>query len=328
MNISPTQPNPTPWKELSFQDGIRTVEVPNFEGFFHFVSQIGSGGTDDQYLWRGQRRSEWKVDSTLARSSKANREDIHLHRFVSALARCTNIEYDVSNEGIKPKVWSIGQHWGLKTPLIDLCVYPYHALFFAFAEPDDSRNFTRAVFALDGAEIRSLNFEISESRGSRPFREALNNPPYSGDFAKSLMDDYGGIHRDFNSMVSRGDIPEQVRSRIVQLNYQDQKAKELKLYCPSTNENRRLHSQGGLHVYTPSDISVEEWVRVHHSLCPRPSLPLLTKILIPDSERKQILTGLNKMNINYMTLFPDFEGAAKHCNLALDEGYLGRIRGY
>ena len=29
------------------------------------------------------------------------------------------------------------------------------------------------------------------------------------------------------------------------------------------------------------------------------------------------------MNVNYLSLFPDFEGAAKHCNLALREGGMG-----
>jgi hypothetical protein len=157
--------------------------MPNFEAFFNFVNAIGSGRTDDQFFWRGQRRSEWEIVSTLRRSPLAHHQDMHLKRFASAISRCTNLEYNLSNtnpdrERTELKIWSIGQHWGLLTPLIDFTIYPYHALFFAFAEPDDGYEKTRAIFALDGGKIQNFNFEITETQGRVPFRKKLEAPPY------------------------------------------------------------------------------------------------------------------------------------------------------
>ncbi len=36
---------------------------------------------------------------------------------------------------------------------------------------------------------------------------------------------------------------------------------------------------------------------------------VLTKVVIPNSERTAVLKCLNRININYLSLFPDFEGA-------------------
>ncbi len=234
------------------------------------------------------------------------------------------MEYDVSQEQTKLKVWSLGQHWGLLTPLIDLTLYPYHALFFAFAEAQDATEDKRAVFALDVAEIQTLNFEITETHGSQRFQEKLGNPPYTDEFAKYLVESYGGIHPEFHKMVSAGTVPDAIASRLITDHHQREKKKALKLYQPSSNENKRIHSQGGWHLYTPDNVAVEDWILRHNAIRSASNTrPVLTKIILPDNERKAVLTSLNNL-----TLFPDFEGAAKHCNLALNEGYLGRIRDY
>lgn len=46
----------------------------------------------------------------------------------------------------------------------------------------------------------------------------------------------------------------------------------------------------------------------------RHARPILTKIVIPNSDRIECLKFLNKMNINRMSLFPDLDGAAKYIN--------------
>jgi len=43
------------------------------------------------------------------------------------------------------------------------------------------------------------------------------------------------------------------------------------------------------------------------------------KIVIPGEIRTEILPFLNNMNINYLSLFPDLEGASKYCNEKLLE---------
>jgi hypothetical protein len=71
-------------------------------------------------------------------------------------------------------------------------------------------------------------------------------------------------------------------------------------------------------------VSVETWIRENRG----EEKLVMTKLLIPNSERQQILNSLNQMNINYVSLFPDLEGAAKHSNLSLMESGWSGFRDY
>jgi hypothetical protein len=321
-----------PWKEISWDERIRVIEVANLAGFCDFVNRLGVGGTNDEHIWRGQRRAEWEITSTLLRTNKAQFEGQHLTCFVRALATSTNIKYDISDdnpqaEETKRNLWSLGQHWGLATPLIDFTIYPFFALFFAFAELDEETK-QRAVFALDTGMIPPMNFQIVEMLGREAFKRKLDSPPYDEEF-KMLLSDYMGIYPSAPQTILDGTMPEQVKKRICEIQHQQDEKKALKWFRPLSGDNPRVHSQGGLHVLPPENISLEAWTKLNHqtyTLDPKP--PLLTKILIPNSERNYILETLNRMGVNYTTIFPDIEGAVRHCNLALKQGRLGLIRDY
>jgi hypothetical protein len=321
----PSNRDPGPWKEISCADGVRLVEVSNFDVFFQFVNK-GFGDFDSEHLWRGQRRAEWEIISTLARTGRS--DQMQLINFCRAIARCTNIEYDISEKNPNVaedelQLWALGQHHGLATPLTDWTMYPYIALFFAFAELDeeldkDNAGF-RAVFALDWFVIKQINYRITEA--GKLFKTKLETLPYSDEFKKYLLGhfSYAG---DWEKCVEESRIPPYLAQRLCAMEIWRQKQKQLCVYRPKSNENARLNSQGGYHVYVHSkheNISVEQWVRANQTLSDAPNMTLLTKIQIPNSERAAILQALNKMNINYLSLFPDVVGAAMHCNMALHE---------
>ena len=228
------------------------------------------------------------------------------------------------------KLWSIGQHNGLLTPLIDFTIYPYHALFFAFAEReiDETVEF-RAVYAINQTIVKFINHEIIHDQGINIFNNALRNPPYDENFRHELLMIGAGMHTDFSTWVSTGSPPETAMQRLCEIKLGQLDQKTLKIYHPSSNENKRIHAQGGLHIYSNEDVSIETWVRRNYALIPlyRDAV-ILTKLLIPNHERCAILSGLNNMNINYLTIYPDMEGAARHCNLTLEMGHLSKIRGY
>jgi hypothetical protein len=91
---------------------------------------------------------------------------------------------------------------------------------------------------------------------------------------------------------------------------------------PFSHENPRMVSQAGLLSITPTLWSVEFMMEVEFE--DEPEAKILTRLLIPDALRAEILCGLDLMNINYLSLFPDIDGAARHCNLRHDIAHVAR----
>ena len=86
----------------------------------------------------------------------------------------------------------------------------------------------------------------------------------------------------------------------------------IEFFSPQQDENPRLVSQGGLFSRCTAGKSVEDWVTQYWK--GNTSSGILMKILVPDSGRLECLRTLNKMNINYLSLFPDLYGASHHAN--------------
>ena len=83
-------------------------------------------------------------------------------------------------------------------------------------------------------------------------------------------------------------------------------------YSPMQDDNSRLVNQGGLFSRCTSGKPLEKWVAEYWARDTEKGIIL--KILVPNSGRLECLRTLNKMNINYLTLFPDIYGASYHAN--------------
>jgi hypothetical protein len=44
---------------------------------------------------------------------------------------------------------------------------------------------------------------------------------------------------------------------------------------------------------------------------------VLIKVTVPNAERDKALRNLRTVNITHFSLFPDLDGAAKYCNVAM-----------
>lgn len=137
-----------------------TKKVKNWN---ELVSEINNFLNFPQYIYRGQAESTWLLESTLSRAlkniknkNKAKDELVneHFERFILSIRgrRGPNPIKLSENE-----VWSLGQHFGLYTPLLDWSKSPYVALFFALSNPLKSKSGYRTLWVLNSLDIDKIN---------------------------------------------------------------------------------------------------------------------------------------------------------------------------
>ncbi|EHH0708691.1 FRG domain-containing protein [Vibrio vulnificus] len=138
---------------------IPVTRIEHWRDFSSLLESPFFNRVDEQFIFRGHRRFDWEMTPTLARVTQNGivTEDIakrQLEMFRKAIrGRISDHSLlDDEDEREADELWSIGQHHGLMTPLLDWTYSPYVALFFAFAkedQPDEKDNPYRAVYILN-----------------------------------------------------------------------------------------------------------------------------------------------------------------------------------
>lgn len=123
---------------------------------WHHLKELMTNDFSHQYghVFRGQRDSTWKLESTLTR----------LMRDANAPATHQSIEsrliklFRLAIRGLRgpnplplsdTDIFCLGQHYGLATPLLDWTESPYIAAYFAFESSTPSSNGERAIWMLN-----------------------------------------------------------------------------------------------------------------------------------------------------------------------------------
>ncbi len=112
---------------------------------------------DTQLVFRGHRRYDWSMTPTLGRLAPSGiitqrLADDQLTLFRQAIRGRTTDHVLLVDEKQEDELWSVGQHHGLMTPLLDWTYSPYVALFFAFSKEDqndEKDNPYRVVYVLN-----------------------------------------------------------------------------------------------------------------------------------------------------------------------------------
>lgn len=264
------------WEDLDIENGIGEIRFTKWRYFVDFVQQEMLDY--DHYVWRGQRHSDWALESTLDRL--INRAKIpELVRTSFRMSHLEQFKYSVrGRRGSNPAAletenewWSLGQHHGLATPLLDWTTSPFAAAYFAFISTDKPQSKFRAVYAITkpGVEIKAMQ----------------NKRKTIASNSKNI----GGL-------IDAGEVKP-----------------EVEFIRPKSDENQRLVNQSGLFTRAPDGVNLDDWIKMNFNGDVEDYT--LMKLLIPNADRIDCLRTLNRMNINHLTLFPDLYGASKYCNL-------------
>ena len=160
------------WEHLGVADGTGTYRLGSWSEFFDFLEAevfSSAGYARQSYVWRGQRRADWSLSTTLDRqlaaqglsglaSSELERLSLnHLERFkYAARGRRGPSPASLSEN----EWWALGQHFGLATPLLDWTRAPFAALYFAFEDASLEEGGMRAIYALDEYAVEAQGREI------------------------------------------------------------------------------------------------------------------------------------------------------------------------
>jgi hypothetical protein len=183
--------NEKAYKKESQEKGIRTYDIDSWDGFSDLFNDEFFTKKDEalnnklylgDYVWRGQRRANLGLVSYFDREFwtgngdyvnavfvyDPNRDTIlkrHFNSFAYAV-RGKLREFELTVREIKAAkrdnllsnnhIWALGQHYGLKTPLLDWCYSPYVAAYFAFQEKikkEDDQEKCRVVWGLNYKQV-------------------------------------------------------------------------------------------------------------------------------------------------------------------------------
>lgn len=130
---------------------------------------------DMGFVFRGHGSSIWELETTLDRLlSRLNPNgidldstyDFLLKEFVHSIRARSGAQKDLSLND--EELWSLGQHYGLATPLLDWSKSLYVALFFAFESATPSGSGLRSVWALNLCPyVRNKINEFNEGRDKK-----------------------------------------------------------------------------------------------------------------------------------------------------------------
>lgn len=201
------------------------------------------------------------------------------------------------------ELWSLGRHFGVRNTMLDWSHSPYVCLFFAFSNWHEEG--IRALYCLKKNIIERFRKPTSKSND---FEKATIILDESKDLTLSPNPGYD----------------------------------QLRFYKPLSDDNFRMIHQQGLFTVSRSPNTIEEWVvqnygeikrrlqdALHGEKIPKRTKKLTTEIQSDwillkinihndQRDRRNILKRLNRMNINYATLFPDIEGASLYANMQGD----------
>lgn len=155
---------------LSGNSCIKTIYCGSWDSFINYYTEKMFESVDENLIWRGHKDSGWKLESTLLREYQDGITEEMISLIIkkfkkSTLGNTERIEMEKLKDGIKIEdadeekekmLWlSLGQHHGLKTPLLDWTYSPYVASYFAYVDSQTTSSY-RVIYALDRDALKLI----------------------------------------------------------------------------------------------------------------------------------------------------------------------------
>lgn len=288
-------------KVKSWEDLLKILQGPDFKR------------TKNDLVYRGHAGHDWQLASTLGRlfdggDIPSEKREKLLRQFKLSMR---GRGYDLAPlQGVDNEIWAVGQHYGLKTPLLDWTRSPFVALFFAFSkyesQADTDANPSRAIFCLNKTRIEEdlgqdfadeLFLEPEDNRNSRLVNQ-------SGLFTVA-PDGRDNLVSSIVNSLDEGDLLGSVDETEAKYDGGEEMQKFLELADKALAKSQDGAEKGRDVTFTVSDGKRAKMLAQY-----------IFKLHIPNSlqARKDCLEALRQMNIHHGNLFPDPGGASDFCN--------------
>lgn len=271
-----------------FSGRIPVTRLESWREFADLLECSFFNRPDTEFVFRGHRRADWALMPTLARIPVNNiitsdLANMQLERFKMAV-RGRMKDAALVETGQEDELWSVGQHHGLMTPLLDWTYSPYVALFFAFQKEDSDEeidNEYRAVYVVNKTFLKDYQEETSirvveprKDHHGRLVNQAglFTFSPYDSTIESRLVD-----------YLSGDESPDDRLKRAVL---------ETETVSPTRSEDEAEILAGYIcKIYMRND----------------------------GKERAACVRHLRRMNVHHASLFPDLIGASEYCNILTAE---------
>jgi hypothetical protein len=123
------------------EEKVSEVHLRSWNDFKSFLVQLygDTGFKRDRFLFRGQGKDGWELESTFDRQFPVSEYDkglrVRLYQEMLDSFKKRLADSDIRSEALNDErlLTSIGQHYGLPTRLLDWSGSPYYAAIFAFS---------------------------------------------------------------------------------------------------------------------------------------------------------------------------------------------------